>query len=261
MHTVTSRDGTGIAFDRFGKGPAVILVGGALQHRAFDPSTAELAAILAERFSVFDYDRRGRGDSADTPPYAVERELEDLDALIEEAGGSAFIYGSSSGGNLALAAALRGRLIEKIALWEPNFLVDDSRPPLPEDYVAELEERVAAGRRGDAVEYFLTAAVGLPGEMVATMREAPMWPGMEEVAHTLAYDGRVVDGFRLRTGEFGSVGAPALVMAGGQVSWLRSGAEVLARTLPNGGFRLLDGQGHDVAARAIGPVLIDFFGS
>jgi hypothetical protein len=103
--------------------------------------------------------------------------------------------------------------------------------------------------------------VGLPGEMVATMREAPMWPGMEEVAHTLAYDGRVVDGFRLRTGEFGSVGAPALVMAGGQASWLRSGAEALARTLPNGGFRLLDGQGHDVAARAIGPVLIDFFGS
>jgi pimeloyl-ACP methyl ester carboxylesterase len=261
METVTSRNGTTIALDRSGEGPAVILVGGAFQHRAFDPRSAELAALLAEHFTVFNYDRRGRGDSGDTAPYAVERELEDLEALIEEAGRSAFLYGSSSGGNLALTAALRGLPVGKLALWEPNFLVDDSRPPLPDDYVAELEARVAAGRRGDAVEYSLTTAVGLPAEFVAPMREAPMWPGMEEVAHTLAYDGRIVDGFRLRTDELGSVSAPALVMAGGQAPWMRSGAEALARALPNGTFRLLDGQGHDVAPDVIGPVLIEFLGN
>jgi hypothetical protein len=146
----------------------------------------------------------------------VEREIEDLAALIEEAGGSAFLYASSSGGNLALEAAMRGLPAGRLALWEPNFLVDGSRPPLPEDYVEQLEERVAAGRRGDAVEYFLTTAVGLPGEFVSPMRGAPMWAGMEEVAHTLAYDGRIVEGFRLRAEELGSVTSPALVMAGGR---------------------------------------------
>jgi pimeloyl-ACP methyl ester carboxylesterase len=258
---VTSRDGTAIAFDRSGEGPAVILVGGAFQHRAFDPGTAELAALLAGHCTVFHYDRRGRGDSGDTPPYAVERELDDLDVLIEHAGGSAFLYGSSSGGNLALAAARRGLPVGKLALWEPNFLVDDSRPPLPHDYVPQLEARIAAGHRGDAVEYFLTAAVGLPGEFVAPMRGAPMWPGMEAVAHTLPYDGRVVDGFRLRADELGSVDTPTLVMAGGQAPWLRSGAEALAQALPHGTFRLLDGQGHDVAPEAVGPALVEFLGS
>jgi pimeloyl-ACP methyl ester carboxylesterase len=261
MDTVTSRDGTIIAFDRSGHGPAVILVGGAFQHRAFDPRTAELAERLADHFTVLNYDRRGRGDSGDTPPYAVDRELEDLEAVIEEAGGTAFLYGSSSGGNLALTAALRGLPATRLALWEPNFLVDASRPPLPSDYVAQLEERVLAGRRGDAVEYFLTAAVGLPGEFIARIRDAPMWSAMEEVAHTLAYDGRIVDGFRLPADQLGSVRAPALIMAGGQAPWLRSGAEALAQALPDGEFRLLDGQGHDVAPEAIRPVVVEFFAS
>src|SRR5262249_20583942 len=150
---------------------------------------------------VFHYDRRGRGDSGATPPYAVERELEDIDALLAEAGGSASLYGSSSGGNLALKAAREGLPVEKLALWEPNFLVDESRPPLPDDYVTELEARVGSGRRGDAVEYFMTTAVGLPTEFVAPMREMPMWPGMEAVAHTLAYDGRIVEAFELPTTE------------------------------------------------------------
>ena len=143
----------------------------------------------------------------------------------------------------------------------PNFLVDASRPPLPTDYVDELEERVAAGRRGDAVEYFLTTAVGLPGEFVAPMRESPMWAPMENVAHALAYDGRVVEGFRLPADELRSVTIPALVMAGGQAPWMTAGAEALAQALPNGAFRLLEGQGHGVEAGAIGPVLVEFFGS
>ena len=259
METVTSRDGTAIAFDRSGEGAAVILVGGAFQHRAFDPATTDLAARLAHRFTVFHYDRRSRGDSGDAAPYAVERELEDLDALTEEAGGAAFLYGSSSGGNLVLTAVAHGLPATKMALWEPNFLVDDSRPPLPDDYVAQLEERVLAGRRGDAVEYFLTTAVGLPLEFVAPMRRAPMWAGMETVAHTLAYDGRIVDGFRLRADELRAVIAPALVLAGGQTPWMANGAEALAQALPNGASRLLDGQGHDVAPEVIAPVLAEFF--
>jgi pimeloyl-ACP methyl ester carboxylesterase len=259
METVTARDGTTIAFDRLGTGPAVILVGGALQHRAFDPSTADLAGRLADQFTVFHYDRRGRGDSGDTEPYAVERELEDLEALIEEAGGSAALYGSSSGGNLALRAALSGLAVTTLAAWEANLLVDDSRPPLPEDYVAQLEERIAAGRRGDAVEYFMTTAVGLPAEFVAPMREMPMWAGMEAVAHTLPYDGRIVDGFRLAADELRAVETPTLAMAGGQAPWMQRGAEALAAALPKGEFRLLAGQEHGVAPAVIAHVLLEFF--
>jgi pimeloyl-ACP methyl ester carboxylesterase len=255
METVTSRDSTVIAFDRLGQGPPLIVVGGALSQRA---SGNGLAQHLSDHFEVFSYDRRGRGDSGDTPPYAVERELEDLEALIDAAGGSAFLYGSSSGGNLALKAAHSDLPATKLALWEPNFLVDDSRPPLPDDYVVQLEERVAADT-GDAVEYFMTAAVGLPAEFVGPMREMPMWSGMASVAHTLAYDGRIVEGFRLPADELATVDTPTMVIAGGQAPWMLTGAQALADALPRGEFRLLDGQGHDVAADAIAPVLIEFF--
>jgi pimeloyl-ACP methyl ester carboxylesterase len=259
MDTVTSADGTPIAFDRFGQGPHVILVGGAFQHRAFDPSIARLASILAERFTVLNYDRRGRGDSGDTAPYAVERELEDLAALIGEATGSAFLYGSSSGGNLALAAALRGLPVTKLALWEPDILVDDSRPPLPRDYVKQLQDRAAADR-GDAVQYFLTTGVALPADIVERIRETPMWAGMEQVAHTLSYDGRLVDGFRLPNG-LATLSIPALIIAGGKTPWMTSGAQAVATALPNATFQLLDGQGHGVDPDVIGPVLTEFFES
>jgi pimeloyl-ACP methyl ester carboxylesterase len=258
METVTSRDGTTIAFDRSGDGHPVILVGGATQYRTFSPSTAELAALLADRFMVLNDDRRGRGDSGDTEPYAVEREVEDLDALITHAGGSAALYGSSSGGNLALETARRGLAATKLVLWEPNFLVDDSRPPLPDDYVAQLEERVAAGRRGDAVEYFLTTAAGLPAEYLGPMRQSPMWAGMEQVAHTLAYDGRIVNGFRLDADRVAALDTPALVMDGGQTPWMSSGAEALAAALPNGTHRRLEGQEHGPSPDVIAPVLIEF---
>jgi pimeloyl-ACP methyl ester carboxylesterase len=250
MQTVTSHDSTVIAFDRFGQGPPIVLVGGAFQHRAFDPPTGSLAERLSEHFAVYNYDRRGRGDSGDTPPYAVERELEDLEAVIEHAGGSAYLYGSSSGGNLALKAARTGLPVSKLALWEPNFLVDDGRPPLPDDYIAQLEERVASDR-GDAVEYFLTTAAGVPAEFVAPVREMPMWQGMKGVAHTLAYDGRIVERLELPADELATLGTPTIVIAGGQTPWMKTGAESLAGALPNGGFRLLHSQGHDVAADAI----------
>ena len=263
MSTMHSADGTPIAFDRSGQGPAVILVGGALQHRAIDPRTAQLAGLLTEHVTVFHYDRRGRGDSGDTAPYAVEREVDDLDALIAEAGGSACVFGNSSGGNLALAAAARGLAIAKLALWEPNFLVDDSRPPLPQDYVARLTALVSAGRRGDAVEYFMTQAVGLPAELVAPMRHAPFWPAFEAVAHTLAYDGTVVGasmaGEPLPTERWAAVTVPTLVLDGGETPWLSAGAAALADALPAARRRTLTGQPHDVAPAVLAPALVGFF--
>jgi pimeloyl-ACP methyl ester carboxylesterase len=159
ISTVQSADGTTIAFDKLGEGPALVLVGGAFQHREADPRTGRIAELLAPRFSVYHYDRRGRGASGDTPPYAVDREIEDLDALIQAAGGSAFVFGMSSGAVLALDAA-RTLAISRLALYEPPFIVDDSRPPLPDDYVAQLDALLADGRRGAAVELFMTTTVG-----------------------------------------------------------------------------------------------------
>lgn len=160
MEKVMSKDGTMIAVEKTGSGPALVLVDGAFVHRAIDQFPASLAELLAPRFTVAHYERRGRGESGDTTPYAVEREIEDLAAVVEAAGGSASVLGMSSGAVLALEAAVRGVAIERLLMWEPPFVVDDSRPPLPDDYVAHLDELVAAGRRGDAMEYALTTAVG-----------------------------------------------------------------------------------------------------
>ena len=264
MNTVQSKDGTTIAFDRLGEGPAVILVGGAFQHRAIDPRTAQLAALLARHFTVFHYDRRGRGDSGDTKPYAVEHEIEDLGALIKEAGGSAFVFGMSSGGAFALEAAAQGVAITKLALYEPPFIVDEGRPPLPEDYVERLTELVSADRRGDAVEYVMTKSVGMPPEAVAPMREAPFWPAFEAVAHTLAYDGTIMHGVSqgsaLPLRRWASVTVPTLVIDGGaSPGWMHQGAQALAHVLPDVRRRTLVGQAHDVDPEVLAPVLDEFF--
>jgi len=264
MQTVRSQDGTTIAFDRTGEGPPVILVGGAFQHRAIDSSVVQLAALLAPHFTVFRYDRRGRGDSSDTPPYAVEREVEDLQALVEEAGGSAFVFGGSSGAVLALDAAARGLPIGKLALYEPPFIVDDSRPPLPKDYVGRLTELASTGRRGDAVEYFMTQAMGMPAEAVAGMRGAPFWPALEGVAHTLAYDGTVMGDTMSGNPEplkrWASVGVPTLVMVGGESPpYQQHSVRALGETLPEAQLRTLEGQTHDAAPEILGPVLDEFF--
>ena len=184
METVTSNDGTAIAFDRLGDGPPVILVCGQSTDRS---ENAGVAALLAPDFTVLNYDRRGRGDSGDTPPYAVEREVEDIEALIVEAGGSAFLYGASSGAALALEAAAGGLAIRKLALWEPPFVLDESLR-LPDDLVERYEEMIAAGRRGDVIEYFMTKVVGLPPEFVAHARKGQFWQAQEALAHTLVYD-------------------------------------------------------------------------
>src|SRR5256885_514720 len=159
MNTVRSKDGTAIAFDRIGHGSPVILVDGALCYRAMGPSRP-LAALLASHFTVLTYDRRGRGDSGDTAAYAVERKVEDLEALVNEAGGAAFVWGISSGAALALEATRRLAGIRKLALYEAPFVVDDSRPPISDEWT-RIGEAVSAGRRGDALTLFLKV-VGVP---------------------------------------------------------------------------------------------------
>src|SRR2546425_3898241 len=263
---VRSKDGTAIAFSRLGNGQPIISVDGAVAYRSFNAAGAELASLLAPRFTVVTYDRRGRGESGDTPPYAPAREVEDLEALIAEAGGSAFVVAMSSGTALVLDAAAQGTTISKLALYEPSFIVDNSRPPIPTDYVSRLKELVSGGRRGDAVEYFMTTAVGVPAEMVAQMRMAPMWPTMESVAHTLAYDGETLgesmSGKPLSTKRWASVSVPTLVIDGGaSPAWLRNAAQALTDLLPNAERRTLQGQTHNVEAKALARVLEEFFAS
>ena len=259
MNTVTSRDGTTIAYDRSGEGSPLVLVGGALSDRA---AAGSLAEVLAPRFTVFAYDRRGRGDSGDTAPYGVEREIEDLEAIVAEAG-SAFVFGHSSGAALALEATARGLPVTKLALYEPPFIVDDGHEPLPDDYVERLTELAASGRRGDAVEYFLTSGPGVPPEVVAGMRNEPFWPGMEKIAHTLAYDGAVMgdtmSGRPLPADRWASVTVPTLVMDGDQSpAWARNSVAALVDVLPNAERRSLEGQDHGAAPEVLAPVLVEF---
>jgi pimeloyl-ACP methyl ester carboxylesterase len=256
MKKVTSTDGTSIAFDRTGEGPPVILVCGGSTDRM---ANASLAALLETDFTVFNYDRRGRGDSGDTAPYAVEREIEDLEAVITEAGGSAFVYGTSSGAALALEAAASGLAITKLALWEPPY-IPEGRPRPPADTATTYTELVASGRRGEAVEFFMTKVVGLPPEFVAQARNAPFWAMQEALAHTLAYDATIMADYSLPSERAASVTAPTLVIHGGaSFDWMSDTAQALADTIPDGQRRTLEGQTHDVPPEALAPVLKEFF--
>ena len=259
MRKVISKDGTPIAFDQSGEGPALILVGGAFQHRAIDPSTAQLAALLSQHFCVFHYDRRGRGDSGDTRPYAVEREVQDLEALIKEAGGSAFVFGMSSGAVLALKAAARGLAITKLALYEPPFNLDDSARSASENYAKQLTALLAEGRRGDAVALAMTTW-GAPAEAIAGMRQTPIWSTFESVAPTLAYDNAIMGDGSVPANDAKAVKVPTLVLDGGNSpTFMRYAADALAKVLSNAHRRTLEGQTHDVAPEALAPVLGEFF--
>ncbi len=260
MERVTSKDGSSIAFDRSGRGPAVILVGGAFQCRAIDPRTAQLASLLATSFTVFHYDRRGRGDSSDTPPYSVEREIEDLDALVKAAGGSACVFGNSSGAVLALCAAARGLGIRKLALYEAPFNSgDDNARQAAKGYSKRLAAFLAEGRRGDAAAFAMTSW-GVPPEAIAGMRQAPVWPLFESVAPTLAYDDAVMNGGSVPTRLLASVTPPVLVLDGGaSPAFMRDAADTTASALPNAKRRTLEGQAHDVAPEVLAPVLREFF--
>jgi pimeloyl-ACP methyl ester carboxylesterase len=258
---VLSKDGTAIAFDRLGHGLPVILVDGALCYRGMGPS-GPLAELLAQHFTVFTYDRRGRGDSGDTAPYAVEREVEDIAAILSEAGGTAFVWGTSSGAVLALEATNRLSGIKKLALYEAPFIVDDSRSTTQHGW-ARIGEAVAADRRSDAVKLFLKT-VGVPDFFIALMRLMPVWSKLKAVAHTLPYDGAIVQdnqrGEPLPAGRWASVTVPSLVMDGGKSpAWMRNANHALASVLPNAQYRTLEGQTHMLKAKAHAPVLVEFF--
>lgn len=257
MDRVTANDGTAIAFDRLGEGPPVILVCGGSTDRMVN---APLAALLARRFTVFNYDRRGRGDSGDTPPYAVQREVEDLDAAITAAGGSACVWGSSSGAALALDAAARGLAISRLALWEPPYQLQDGGPRPPADTAKVFTELISQGRRGDAVEFFMAKVVRLPDEFVAQARNAPFWKAQEALAHTLAYDATIMGDYELPAERVASVTTPTLVLTGGaSPPWLHDTARAIVGLLPQGRHRVLEGQEHNVAPEAIAPALEEFF--
>jgi pimeloyl-ACP methyl ester carboxylesterase len=258
--TVTSADGTAIVFDQSGEGPAVILVQGALMDRG-DPVMSGVAAGLSRWFTVFSYDRRGHGDSVDTQPYAVEREAEDLAAVIAAAGGPAAVFGGSSGAALALRAAAGNPAISRLALWEPPYHVDGSAPRLPPDFATRLDRLVAAGQRADALELFLVQAVQATPEAVAGMRAQPFWPAMEAAAQTLVYEAHVMGPDNaLPAVLLARVTQPTLVLNGGDSpAWMGRAGRAVAGAIPGAVHRVLEGQAHNVAAQAIVPELLEFF--
>ena len=259
MRTVISKDGTPIAFDQSGQGPALILVAGALTTRA---AWTPLAARLAPHFSVFSYDRRGRGESGDRAPYAVEREVEDLDTLITEAGGSAFVFGHSSGAALALEAAIQlGEKVKKLAMYEAPFNGEREAQRAWRAYIQHLTELLAADRRGDAIALWMTF-IGTPADQVEAMRQAPTWPLFEALAPTLAYDHTAI------LGKDGSVPieraaqvlVPTLVMNGGaSYPFMYETARTLSQVMPHAQLRTLEGQDHGPVDDVLAAVLQEFF--
>ncbi len=260
MKTLTSKDGTTIAFEQSGEGTPLILVDGALCSRKFGPM-GPLAALLAPHFTVLTYDRRGRGDSTDTLPFAVEREIEDIEALINEAGDAAFVFGISSGAALAMEATIKlGNKVKKLAMYEAPYNSDDTAMQAWMNYRKQLEELLAADRRGDAVALFMML-VGMPAEHVAGMQQHPMWPIWEALGPTLAYDAAALGADAAVPTEHATrVAMPSLIMDGGaSFPFMNVTAVALAKAMPLAQHRTLEGQTHEVAAEAIAPVLVEFF--
>lgn len=270
--SVTSADGTPIAFDLTGSGPTVVLVHGAFTGRAH-PAMSAVADALAPWFTVVNYDRRGRGESGDIPPYAVDREIEDLAAIIVSTGasgasngsgggtGTAMAFGGSSGAALAIRAAARNPAITKLALWEPPYHVSVDAPRLPPDFAGQLDSLVRQGRRADAVEMFLVEAAEVPPAMVAAMRADPSWADAEGVAHTLAYEAAVMGPANiLPTRLLTAITQPTLVLTGGNSPrWIARAGQAVCDTIPRAIYRVLEGQTHNVAPEAIVPELLEYF--
>ncbi|WP_113701379.1 alpha/beta fold hydrolase [Nonomuraea lactucae] len=266
MRTVTSKDGTPIAFDRVGDGPAVILVSGATADRKMH---TDLAQALAGDFTVLNHDRRGRGDSGDTLPFALEREFEDIDALIAEAGGSAHLYGISSGGALALEAAAAGLAIDRLAVYEVPYNLAEEQPRLQEEYVTTLNALLAQDRRSDMVALFMRTVAEADDHAISAMRQEPWWAGIEAVAHTLAYDAAALGTGRPPAERLGRIKAPTCVITGlpegeqevGGVEFFEATARAIVAAIPSAEHRRLPGQTHMVSADALAPVLTSFFKS
>jgi pimeloyl-ACP methyl ester carboxylesterase len=260
MNTLSSSDGTTIAYDKQGEGPTLILVDGALTVHS-SGSGSELVKLLAPHFTVCGFDRRGRGESGDTLPYTVDREIDDIEALIDRAGGPAFLYGHSSGGPLAMRAAIRlGRKVSKIAMYEPPYNNDPDAQEPWRQYLRQLRQALAQGRRGDAVALFMRL-VGTPAERVDGMRRTSSWPAIEAVAPTLAYDAAVLgESWSVPAELAARVSVPPLVMAGDASLWfMPDAARVLSQVIPQGRLRTLEGQTHEVNPGVLAPVLVEFF--
>ena len=259
MNQVISKDGTAIAYERSGTGPALILVDGALCSSTFGPMP-KLAPLLAPLFTVFMYDRRGRGQSGDTLPYAREREVEDIAALIQEAGGSAFLLGLSSGAALALEAAASGLSIRKVAAYEPPY-VDHGGRNGGAQHEAQLKTLIATGNRGGAVKYFMRSMVGVPAPFVLMMQLVPgIWRKMKAVAHTLPYDAAVMSEFQVPTARLASIKVPTLAMNGSKTdARLATAARAVADAVPGAQYRTLAGQTHNVKPTVLAPVVVEFF--
>lgn len=254
METVQSADGTTIAVEHTGDGPAVVLVLGAFCDRS---SGKSLAAALAPDFAVYGYDRRGRGDSTDTPPYAVEREVEDLRAVIGAAGGSAYVFGHSSGAALGLEAAARGVPVTKLVAYEAPYATPDGRLAA---FAEELAALIADGKRAEAAARFIRNT-GAPEAAIEQMKAGPYWPRMEAIAHTLPYDLRLCSGGVVPTARLAGITVPTLALAGANSGgWAHDSVAEIAATVPGGRYRILDGQDHGVADDVLVPILKEFFG-
>jgi pimeloyl-ACP methyl ester carboxylesterase len=263
MELATSKDGTTITFERQGAGPAVVLVGGAIDDGS---ENAPLGPALRDRFTVYTYARRGRGESGDTPPYAVEREIEDLGAIIAEAGGTAHVFGASSGGALALEAAAAGLAIDRLAVYEVPYAMTDDGPHWDRRDLPAAEELLAEGRRGDVVELFMRN-VGSSEEDIAGAKGSPYWAPLEALAHTLAYDAAVMGDGPPPSEGLARISQPTLVMTGriadahGGVppEFMGRAAEAIAASIPNAERAVVEGAGHMVDATLLAPVLERFF--
>jgi pimeloyl-ACP methyl ester carboxylesterase len=255
---VTSEDGTKIAYDKVGHGPIVILVLGALNSRK---SGAKLASLLASRFTVISYDRRGRGDSTDTTPYSPQREVEDVAALIDAVGEPVCLYGHSSGAAISLEAAVKlGKQVSKLAIYEAPYALDAPARKAAQDYDRRLENLLASKRNGDAVALFIKA-VGVSDRQIQAIKKMPMWRGLISMAPTLVYESAVLGkGHSLPTALLAGITTPTLVMHGGAgAPSMRDAAKALSQALPNAQLRTLAGQTHGVRPKVLAPVLAEFF--
>lgn len=256
MGKAISRDGTVIGYDRTGLGDPVILIGGALCDRRVHSG---LADFLAPHFTVFNYDRRGRGESGDAPPYAVRREIEDIAALIAEAGGSAALYGISSGGALALEATAAGLPVTRVAAYEPPYLTAEADLAADVRNADPVPELIREGRAEEALEHFL-GATGMPHEAIAEMRATPAWPALVAVAPTLVQDFAVMGNGAVPAGRFAGIRVPALLLDGSAgMAFMHDAALAVAAVIDGARVITLPDQTHEVSVDALGPVLIEFF--
>lgn len=256
---ITSKDNTKITYHVIGKGPSVILVDGAFCYSGFGPSK-DLAALLSKHFTVYYYDRRGRGNSGDDQPYTVDKEIQDIAAIVSEAGGKAHIFGNSSGAVLVMKAAAAGLNLGRLALFEPPFFVGSQKNLPPKDHRKKLKEYTENHEEGKAVTFFLTKIMGVPCILTLLMRLTPNWGKMKAVAKTLQYDSAVMEDFSVPYSLLKSIRQPTIIIGGEKsADVLKKSCEAVAESIPDAELLMLPKQNHNINVKVLAPVLIDFF--